>query len=204
MTTTGIQIPENFLADLYAKERIKECLLRYCRGVDRKEYDLMRAAYHADAYDDHGPYKGDVAGLAAWIERRHEHVEQSMHLLGNCIIELNGAEASVETYGLVFQRFSPEGMETQRMYASGASADRDTSRMMTAIRYVDRFERRDGDWRISNRIVVVETIWNPGEAESIPQDFQWMLTRRDRADVLWESRQQVLGAAGAGERVPTA
>jgi hypothetical protein len=42
------------LKQLLNKERIKDNLVSYCRGVDRREWDLVREAYHPDAYDDHG------------------------------------------------------------------------------------------------------------------------------------------------------
>ena len=59
------------LKQLLNKERIKDNLVSYCRGVDRREWDLVREAYHPDAYDDHGGYKGNVDGFMEWLERRH-------------------------------------------------------------------------------------------------------------------------------------
>ena len=48
--------------DLRLRDRheIQECLFRYVRGVDRRNWDLVRSAYHPDAYDDHGNYKGNI------------------------------------------------------------------------------------------------------------------------------------------------
>ena len=75
------------LKQLLNKERIKDTLVSYCRGVDRREWDLVREAYHSDAYDDHGGYKGNVDGFIEWLERRHQTIEQSMHFIGNCKID---------------------------------------------------------------------------------------------------------------------
>ena len=33
---------------------IKKVHLRYCRGIDRMDWDLIRSCYHPDAIDDHG------------------------------------------------------------------------------------------------------------------------------------------------------
>ena len=53
---------------LLDKEAIREVLLRYARGIDRHDDDLMASAYHPDAIDDHGAYIGDPQGLI-----RHAH-----------------------------------------------------------------------------------------------------------------------------------
>ena len=45
------------------RREIEDCLLRYVRGVDRKNWELVRAAYHPDAHDDHGNYQGGIDGF---------------------------------------------------------------------------------------------------------------------------------------------
>ena len=42
---------------LLDREAIREAMGRYCRGIDRLDVDLIRSAYHEDAFDDHGPFK---------------------------------------------------------------------------------------------------------------------------------------------------
>ncbi len=39
-------------------EAIRQAALRYCRGVDRLDAELMFSAYHDDATDDHGVFVG--------------------------------------------------------------------------------------------------------------------------------------------------
>ena len=46
-----------------AAEAIRQAALRYCRGVDRLDAELMRSAYHDDATDDHGVFVGPAADL---------------------------------------------------------------------------------------------------------------------------------------------
>ena len=46
-----------------AAEAIRQAALRYCRGVDRLDAELMRSAYHDDATDDHGVFVGSAADL---------------------------------------------------------------------------------------------------------------------------------------------
>jgi hypothetical protein len=49
--------------DAVAAEAIRQAVLRYCRGVDRLDGELMRSAYHDDATDDHGVFVGSAADL---------------------------------------------------------------------------------------------------------------------------------------------
>jgi SnoaL-like domain len=48
------------VARMLDHHEIREVLLRYCRGIDRRDYDLVRSCYHPDATDDHGDFRGGV------------------------------------------------------------------------------------------------------------------------------------------------
>jgi hypothetical protein len=39
---------------------ITDVHLRYRRGIDRMDWDLVRSCYHPGATDDHGPFRGSV------------------------------------------------------------------------------------------------------------------------------------------------
>ena len=139
------------LQGLCDRVEIADCLARYARGVDRGDWELVRSTYHPDAYDAHGDYKGDVPGLLQWLAERFEGVDNSMHFLGNCLIEFAGLDrAFVETY-----------FSSSRLRAP-TDAERSTLQPNDMIcreawgRYADRFERRDGAWRVANRIVILE------------------------------------------------
>ncbi|WP_268959227.1 nuclear transport factor 2 family protein [Paraburkholderia elongata] len=45
------------------KAEIREVHTRYCRGIDRMDFDLVRSCYHPDAIDRHGAYEGGVEGF---------------------------------------------------------------------------------------------------------------------------------------------
>jgi hypothetical protein len=67
---------------LLDREAIREAMARYCRGVDRLDADLIKSAYHPDAFDDHGPFKGLRDEFVAWVVPflRREYVVTSHHL----------------------------------------------------------------------------------------------------------------------------
>ena len=60
---------------------------------------MVRSTYHSDAHDAHGEYKCDIDGLIQWLGERFADVDNSMHFLGNCLIEFADPDhAFVETY----------------------------------------------------------------------------------------------------------
>lgn len=127
---------DSFLEELEARVAIEDCLNRFARGVDRQDWTLARTLYHDDAVDDHGFFNGPADSFLAHIARMHELQEHSMHFNTNVLIEFTAKDrAFVETYVLVLQRF-----EDRRVTASA--------------RYLDRFEKRNGEWRVAHRTLV--------------------------------------------------
>ena len=131
------------LARLMDRLEIEELLYRYARGVDRRDWDLVRATYHPDAHDDHGNYKGDIDGFIASLKKRHAMIEQSMHVVTNCMIEFDGPDSAlVESYFITFQRVLPEAGDARRNYLSREPlADGDAMQGQAVGRYVDRVTR---------------------------------------------------------------
>ena len=128
--------------DLLARQEIADVILRYARGVDRLDFDLVRSCYHPDAYDDHGSFTGGVEEFIAMCERFLPKWTATQHFMGNMLIEVDGDLARAETYAVAYHR---------RESDDGTGKDD-----VFGIRYVDRFERRDGDWRIGHRVVATE------------------------------------------------
>jgi hypothetical protein len=166
--------------ELVDRAQILDALTRYTRGVDRHDMDLVRSAYHADAYDDHGLYQGDVEGMIAFLAALSVF-ERTMHFLGNHTVVVEGDVARAETYCVAWHRHVSSRTGTARDNVQG-------------IRYLDRMEKRDGDWRIAHRQIVldwmrIDEVTNEGKA---PDD--WVRGRRDTTDA---SYAFFAGAAGA-------
>jgi hypothetical protein len=176
---------QDALQRLIDKDEIRDVMARYCRGVDRADWDAVRATYHPDAYDDHGDYKGGIEGFIEFASSRTGGATQVMHFLGECLIEFASADvAVVETY---FFTAHTLGEEAKRQYRAAAAGPVQLSHYG---RYVDRMERRGGRWAIAHRTVVFETTrLAVGEVPSLGRD--WASHRRDRNDPIFRLRAEV-------------
>jgi ketosteroid isomerase-like protein len=135
--TTQLEAAVQLLLD---KQAIHDVLQRYCRGVDRSDEELLRSVYHSDAYDDHGGFKGNGWEFAAGlVERMRAAGQPTMHTLSNESIDIDGDVAYVESYVIAYHRHLQDGVPSDLFFGG---------------RYVDRFERRNGEWRIAHRTVV--------------------------------------------------
>jgi len=126
---------------LLAKQEIRDALVRYCRGIDRLDMEMVRSAYHPGAYDDHGTYKGPVEGFIEHVGQGLRRFKATEHFIGNNLIEVRGDRAVSETYVVAYHRFAAEGDQPEKDFFFGG-------------RYVDLFERKNGRWLISHRTVV--------------------------------------------------
>lgn len=125
----------------YAADRIEisDCLTRFSRGMDRFDRDLYLSAFWPDAEMAAGPYVGDVAGCWDWAVPMHEAGQiVTHHSLLNQTVDIDGDTAHSECYYIFVGR------------------NRDESLWMAGGRYIDRLERRGGEWKIALRTNIIE------------------------------------------------
>lgn len=133
---------ESRLRILLDKQEIHEALVRYCRGIDRGDPQLVLSAFHEDATDNHTGTELPVAErVPRVLAMATTTVNRTSHHLCNELIEVDGDRASSESYLIAYHRVTRQGRELD--WVLGA-------------RYVDRFERRGGHWRIQQRTVVYD------------------------------------------------
>lgn len=166
------------LQALLDKDSIREVIARYSRGVDRCDSELLRSCYHADSTDDHGHWKGKGHEFADFIvgsiTARAHHTS---HTVTNVLIELDTDDdnlARAESYAIAYlRRTDGEGAEWLDLFAG---------------RYIDRFARREGVWRIADRVVVhdwsTSTRFDAATSFPLPMDG-FTQGRRDRADLAY-------------------
>lgn len=165
--------PDERMQALLDQQEIRDVIHRYCRGIDRCDYELVRRCYHPDATDDHGGFVGGIDDFIAHIVESLPRYERTMHFIGNILVEVDGNRARCESYIIAHHRVPLRGTKPERDYNVG-------------LRYVDDFERRDGEWRIADRVCVFE--WSridmvpPGGWQ--PED-RAATGARDRTDIVY-------------------
>lgn len=162
------------LEDLFSRQEIHDVLMRYARGVDRADRELLASCYHPDAIEEHG---------STWSGPAHEYIDGAMerlramgtmnHYICNVHVSLEGDVAYVEAYLLTFARFSKNGQSFDTL---------------TGGRICDRFERRDGGWKIAHRKMAFD--WN----HDMPSQEGWCLGLFDPADP-----RMIMGEKGPGD-----
>jgi ketosteroid isomerase-like protein len=151
--------------DLLDRAAILDCVQRYARGIDRHDVELVTSAYYPDAVDDHGLYVGSGDGLAVWANNHaHRGLVRHQHHLTNHSVDLEGDTAHAETYYLVVTR-----------------SETGTVRLGSG-RYLDRFERRAGEWKIADRVTLVETVSDLGSSDMEELDRAFAAPAQNRSD----------------------
>ena len=138
---------EAMVQELYDRQAIHDLVVKYCRAVDRMDREMLLSVYHPDAIDDHGHFTGSAEGFIDWAFGYHgtyQHAHQ--HIVANHTCELDGDVAHAETYWI----FAGRNAEGAALSLGGG-------------RYIDRFERRNGEWRIALRKCVVD--WGGGASD---------------------------------------
>jgi hypothetical protein len=135
---------EAALEDMLAKQQIHETVMRYCRGVDRLDAELLRTVYHPDGYDNHGAFRGNAEDFIKWvIPEMRKLYKSTNHCICNELIEVRGDTGYCESYFVAYHRFDRDGREYDMIFGG---------------RYIDKFERRNGEWKILKRNVLHD--WN--------------------------------------------
>jgi len=176
---SAVQALQRRVEELEAREAIREVLGKYCRGVDRLDHEVLMSCYHPDATDEHGFFTAKSAKEFAdrAIEGARLGFERTIYSLGTILIRLEGNIAHVESYCTSAKILNiPDDNGQKQMRLSG-------------VRFVDRFEKRNGEWRIAYRRLMGEWgIFHPTPTKTVgsfkhpPDETMPMLGRRDKTD----------------------
>ncbi|MET0238454.1 MAG: nuclear transport factor 2 family protein [Sphingobium sp.] len=124
---------------LLDRQDIYDCLVRMQRGTDRFDRDLFLSAFHEDAIIAAGPFVGSSAELYDWSAQLQATIHKgTLHGLLNHHCDLDGDTAHTETYYLYI------------------AANPDDTNILAAGRYIDRFDRRGGVWKVAARTTLIE------------------------------------------------
>ena len=154
------------MEELVDRQKIYDVLTRYCRALDRCDVELMKSVYWKDGFDDHGVFKGNAQDFAEFIIHEIQTwFETTMHAICNVHMEFRGQTAHTESYLIAYHRVKGTldkvndifGPTYHGKFASSVAAGHDHD-FIFGGRYFDRFERRNGIWRIAKRTVILD--WN--------------------------------------------
>ena len=154
------------VAALIAREQLRDSLARIARGEDRREAALIRSGYWPDATVDLGIFIGGFEEYLAWVVPGAPSIPVTLHTLGQSLIELAGDEARVETHVTAYHRIDM-GEEHRDVVLGG--------------RYLDRFERRGQEWRITRRVMMSDWLQDFGRAVDWSQGLMGVPFLRDGA-----------------------
>jgi SnoaL-like domain len=127
-----------YLAD---RQAIMDCAVRFSRGVNRRDPELLKSAFHPDAVDDHGLFVGNRDDFVSWIDTVYDRIAVTQHFVTNQTVDIEGETAHAETYWIVANVLKGS-----------------VSVVLRGGRYLDRLERRGGVWAIVERVCLIE--WN--------------------------------------------
>lgn len=134
----GLETAISVLSD---KEAIREVIHRYCRAADRCDQEALKSCYWPDGQDDHGFFGGNAWDFCDYVIPQLRKIDRSIHAITNTIIEIDGEGAFCESQWSVIHRLK-DGDRLHDYWHQG--------------RYLDVFEKRNGEWRILRRLLLAD------------------------------------------------
>ncbi|HEY8351680.1 MAG TPA: nuclear transport factor 2 family protein [Sphingomonadales bacterium] len=172
------------LRQLQDRQEITDLIHRYCRALDRCDEELLRSVFHPDSTHEHGPYKGTSAEFCGFAMDLLRSIGPTQHHLGNVLIDLQGDVAYAESYFVAYHRIPANMPSAQGIMADhtpGVEED-----LFIGGRYVDRFERRGGQWKIAHRTGIHDwQRWETADERGFRSPASGLIGRRDRSDPVY-------------------
>ena len=147
---------EAVLQELLDKQAIADVLQRYSRTLDWLDDEGQAGCFWADAHIDYGFFTGSAADFLPVVMQIERASQRRWHFLSTPSIAFTGPDrASVECYGMATGiREQEDGTWSGGLYGG---------------RYLDEYEKRDGEWRISSRRYIMDwTMAMPDQPDASP------------------------------------
>ena len=162
---------ESRLSQTADKLEIMDLSSNYMRGLDRLDGDLERSVFWDDAFCSYGIYEGGPNEFVDYCQNALATHASNHHFVGQINIDLKGEEAFGEVYYQAFHRVKNAAGEDRDLFISG--------------RYVDRYERRAGVWKISYRSELVDWVREEPAADSWFIGSKMIVGQRKPGDPLY-------------------
>lgn len=156
------------------RQAIVDVVSRHARGHDRFDVEMMTDCYHEDGIDEHGAAainRGPDYG--EWANQVHaQGALLNLHNITTHTCEIDGDTAHAESYVLV-GLLNPDGASVR--FING--------------RYVDRLEKRAGEWKIALRRCTLDFLIQ-GDASLLKSPYLsaagYIKGQRDKSDVSYQ------------------
>jgi hypothetical protein len=145
----------------------------YMRGLDRLDEALLAAQFWSDARLEYGIFAGGAAEFAAFCMGALKDHDANQHLIGQHLIDFASDD---EAYGEVYY-------QAYHRTTDAAGAKRD---LIIAGRYVDRYERRGGVWKIAYRSELVDWLRDDPASDAMLAAAPFLIGARKPADPLYD------------------
>lgn len=131
------------LQELLDKQAIEEVVgARYGRALDWLDVDALKCCFWPDATVDYGFFAGNAHEWCEMVMPIESASFHRFHYVMNILTRVDGDVAESESNSLAGSR---------KKDADGA-----TIQTFHGSRYLDALERRDHEWRLSKRVVLLE------------------------------------------------
>ena len=138
------------IQELLDRAALYQLAVRYARAADRREYavfgeifseDGRIATHRGDAFGSEPLYSIDGRDTIMERLRGLEEYECTNHVVSNQLVEIDGDTATGETYCIAHHLYREDGVAMD---------------LTMAVRYQDRFARKDGRWLFTERRLAVD------------------------------------------------
>lgn len=134
------------VAFLKDRRDIFDVAKRYTRGADRHDKDLVRSAFWPEATISYGtPMSRDE--FVDWEERMLSDYAAHQHHVTGQTVDFDGDIAHVENYVIYFLVPRDRSMDEAGPATPGRGLESEKT-LLGSGRYIERWERRDGEWKI--------------------------------------------------------
>ena len=131
------------LQEMLDEHQLRKLVHRYCRAVDRGDVDELRRLYHPDASDSHGRFSsGSALHFIDQIAAARPYLRSMQHHVTTADFTIDGDTAEGEVYTIAMHTFVADGRDVD---------------VIVGGRYLDRYEKRGGTWKIVERAIVTDT-----------------------------------------------
>jgi len=143
------------IEEMAAREEIRDVLHRYCKGIDRRNWALVRSCFADDHVHRHSTFAGSAEAFIGFASVVLGTIPATHHSISNVHFAFaeNGLSVETEANFVAYHLIEAGHTEGTPVPTGGKATD-----WIVAGRYCDRLEKRGGQW-----IIVQRQAWHDWE-----------------------------------------